>query len=253
MDELQRKYYDLFMKGHGLQTELQRLPSDLTSARYRAVARELIEVYAALEDWHYANDLLGHIVAEIRTNPAFVLSWAEGIQLATMAVVNRLEGKVPAWQEETRPLLEVMLERPGAEEEGGPELRALLQVGALVKAIREDRITPETAAQLKVVEQEYPRRFPRLGFLPTALIVWEVREHYHFRAGNYAAALDCLPWIEKLAEGPISSFCGSMSVRWRWGSPCGGRTIGGRWRSMRVTSLCAKSWHRRRITRIPSV
>lgn len=206
MDELQRKYYDLFMKGHGLQTELQRLPSDLSSARYRAVARELIEVYAALEDWHYANDLLGHIVAEIRTNPAFVLSWAEGIQLATMAVVNRLEGKVPSWQEETRPLLEAMLERPGADAEGGPELRALLQVEALVKAIRENRINAETAAQLKVVEQEYPRRFPRLGFLPTALIVWEVREHYHFRAGNYAAALDCLPWIEKLAEGTNFEF-----------------------------------------------
>ena len=66
MDDLQRKYYDLFMKGHTLQAELQRLPQDTTSARYRAAARELIEVYAAVGDWHYANDLLGHIVADIR-------------------------------------------------------------------------------------------------------------------------------------------------------------------------------------------
>lgn len=206
VDRLQRKYYDLFMKGHGLQTELRHLPQDLTSARYRAVARELIEVYAALGDWHYANDLLGHIVADILKQPDFMLTWPEGIQLATMAVVNRLEGKVPAWQEETRPILEAMLSRPDAEAEGGPELRALLRVEALVKEIRADHLTPETLAKLKVLEREYPKRFSKLGFLPMALIVWEVREHYHFRAGNYDAALDCLPWIEKLAEGTDFEF-----------------------------------------------
>ena len=198
MDRLQRKYYDLFMKEHTLQTALRQMPPDLSSARYRDTARELIEVYAALEDWHYANELLGHIVADIMKNPDFALTWPEAIQLGSMVVVNHLEGKVPAWQEEVQPLLREMLEDPDAEEEGGPELSALLQVAELVKDIREKNITPETTARLNVLEKEYPRRFPKLGFLPTALIVWEVREHYHFRAENYAAALDCLPWIEKI-------------------------------------------------------
>lgn len=206
MDDLQRKYYDLFMKGHTLQAELQRLPQDTTSARYRAAARELIEVYAAVGDWHYANDLLGHIVADIRKKPDFQMAWAEAIQLAAMAVVNLLEGKIPAWQEGTQPLLRAMLDRPEAEREGGPELTALLRVEALLKEIRAQNITPETLAKLKVLEKEYPSSFPRLGFLPTALIVWEVREHYHFRTGNYAAALDCLPWIEKLTIGTNFEF-----------------------------------------------
>ena len=201
MDGLQRKYYNLFMKGHTLQTELRQLPQDLTSTRYRGILRELIEVYAALGDWHYANNLLGHIVADIRKKSDFVLAWPEAIQFATMAVVNRLEGKVPAWQGKMQPILQAMLARSGAEEEGGPELEALLQVEALVKNIRAKHLTPDTLARLKVLEKEYPPRFPRLGFLPTALIVWEVREQYHFRRGDYEAALDCLPWIEKLAVG----------------------------------------------------
>ncbi|MGP1586226.1 MAG: diguanylate cyclase [Schwartzia sp. (in: firmicutes)] len=200
MDRLQRKYYDLFMKGHALQTEMQEMPQDLASPRYRTAARVLIEIYAALEDWHYANELLGHIVDEIMKTPDFALTWPEALQLATMAVVNRLEGKVPAWQEKTSPVIYGMLEKLKAATGDGSELEALFEAGVLVREIRTQEVTPDILARIDAWEKEYLMRFHMLGFLPTAVILWEMREHYHFRVGNYAAALACLPEIETLSK-----------------------------------------------------
>ena len=199
MNEVQQKYYDLFMRSHTLQTELQEMPSDRLSPEYRLKVRGLVQVYIVLGDWYHANNLISRIITAAGKQPGVELSWPEAMQLATMLVVNLLEGKPAPWQERMQPVLRAMLERSDAVEKSGAELFALLEVADLVQDIRQKMITAQTTRRMDQLEKKYAYEFYMLGFLPTELVVWEVRERYYFLKGDYQAALGCLPWIESLA------------------------------------------------------
>ena len=86
MNEVQQKYYDLFMRSHTLQTELQEMPSDRLSPEYRLKVRELVQVYIVLGDWYHANNLISRIITAAGKQPGVELSWPEAMQLSLIHI-----------------------------------------------------------------------------------------------------------------------------------------------------------------------
>lgn len=199
MELEQRKYYDFFTRVYNLQNEIQNMSEHMAGYEYEEKIIELANVYAELGEHKNAVTLLQKYMN--RNKSEKILNRSETLLVLALLIVELFhnEEKIEFLEEYADGLTHLLEEMDVIDNPKIEKIKLAMICIAILRQLNDGKIDNQTLEYIECIEEKFLPQIPQLLFLNVGVVLLQLKGEYHYRLGNYVAALEYYKQIEDMS------------------------------------------------------